>query len=91
MDRNINFLFRKTNNDTRQLNIELLNTNNSLKESKNDAKKLLENAKQKVYCEVCDANINKSSYLRHLKSSKHKLKEQIAILANPSSDDDNSD
>ena len=53
--------------------------------------KLLENAKQKVYCEVCDANINKSSYLRHLKSSKHKLKEQICILANPSSDDDNSD
>jgi hypothetical protein len=50
--------------------------------------KLLEKAKEKVYCEICDAYINKSSYLRHLKSSKHKLKEQICILANPSSDEE---
>ena len=61
MDRNINFLFRKTNNDTRQLNIELLNTNNSLKESKNDAKKLLKNAKDIIIHSNSNSNSNSDS------------------------------
>ena len=49
---------------------------------------LLEKAKEKVYCNVCNYYINKSSYLRHLKSSKHILKQQICILAPPSSDEE---
>jgi hypothetical protein len=50
--------------------------------------KLLEKAREKVHCVVCNDYINKSSYTRHLKSSKHMLREKICMLASPSSDEE---
>ena len=52
----------------------------NLKRYESNRDKLLENAKEKVYCYCCEKDINKSNMSKHEKTKKHKFKQQIYIL-----------
>lgn len=42
--------------------------------------RILNELKEKVYCSACKCDVNKSSYTRHFKSTKHKLNKRISDL-----------